>query len=148
MTDHYAVVGNPVDHSLSPQIHAAFARHTGADIDYIKLPAPFDGFERIVRTFFSEGGLGLNVTLPFKHSAWQLVDERLGDAASADAVNVIDFRNGRLVGHNTDGLGLLTDLAKNLGFELNGRQVLLLGAGGAAQGVMPALLRAQPAALT
>jgi shikimate dehydrogenase len=144
MTDRYAVVGHPVAHSLSPEIHAAFARQTGQDIDYVKLPAPLDGFAATVLKFRDEGGKGVNVTLPFKHEAWSLAGERAGDAAAAGAVNTIVFKDGKISGHNTDGLGLVADLEQNLRFALRDKRVLLMGAGGATYGVMQPLLKARP----
>ena len=147
MTDHYAVVGNPVAHSLSPQIHAAFARQTGQDIDYVKLLAPLDGFTATVLGFRADGGRGVNVTLPFKHAAWELADVRTGEAAAAGAVNTLAFNDGKIVGHNTDGIGLVADLEKNLAFVIDNKRVLLMGAGGASYGVMQPLLKARPAQL-
>ena len=144
MTDHYAVVGNPVAHSVSPEIHAEFARQTGQDLDYLRLPAPRDGFKATVLKFRDEGGKGVNVTLPFKHEAWSLVTAHGGDALDAGAVNTIDFRDGRITGHNTDGIGLVTDLEQNLKFPLRGKRVLLMGAGGATYGVMGPMLAARP----
>ena len=144
MTDHYAVVGHPVAHSLSPQIHAAFARQTGHDIDYIKLPAPLDGFAATVLKFRAAGGRGVNVTLPFKHEAWTLAEVRTGDAHEARAANTLAFRDGKIVGHNTDGAGLVADLEKNLAFPVHGKRVLLMGAGGATYGVLQPLLKAKP----
>src|SRR3982074_92627 len=114
MTDHYAVVGHPVAHSLSPEIHAAFAQQTGQDIEYVKLPAPLDDFAATVMKFRAAGGKGVNVTLPFKHQAWSVAAERAGDAADARAVNTLVFGAEKIVGHNTDGLGLVADLEKNL----------------------------------
>lgn len=141
MTDRYAVIGNPVEHSKSPQIHAEFAKQTGQDISYERLLAPLDAFAATVRQFFSEGGKGLNVTVPFKREAWDMIDAHAGDALDAEAVNTIKSEGGKLVGHNTDGIGLVTDIKKNLGFEIAGKRVLLLGTGGAAYGVMFPLLR-------
>lgn len=103
MTERYAVIGNPVAHSRSPQIHGEFARQTGQDIVYDKLMAPLDGFASTARAFFSEGGQGLNVTLPFKHEAWQLVDAHADGALEAEAVNTIKCEGDKLVGYNTDG---------------------------------------------
>lgn len=145
MTDHYAVVGNPVAHSLSPEIHAAFARQTGQDIDYVKLLAPRDGFTATVLEFRADGGRGVNVTLPFKHVAWKLADVRAGEAVAAGAVNTLAFSDGKIVGHNTDGIGLIADLEKNLAFSVHSKRVLLMGAGGASYGVMQPLLKAGPA---
>ncbi len=144
MTDRYAVVGNPVAHSMSPAIHAAFARQTGQSLDYSRLPAPFDGLAACVAEFRAQGGKGANITLPFKHEAWALVDSHAGYALAAGAVNTIDFRDGKRVGHNTDGTGLVRDIQENLGRAIKGRRVLLLGAGGASFGVMEPLLRECP----
>ena len=147
MTDRYAVVGNPVAHSVSPQIHADFARQTGQDLDYVRLLAPLDGFKATVTQFRNSGGNGVNVTLPFKLEAWNYVDTHAGHARDAGAVNTIDFRNGTAVGYNTDGTGLIRDLEQNLGFAIKGRRVLLMGAGGAAQGVLFPLIEQAPALL-
>ncbi len=147
MTDQYAVIGNPVDHSVSPAIHAAFARATGQDLEYTKLLAPLDGFAACVAAFRARGGSGINVTLPFKREAWTLVDAHGGYALAAAAVNTIDIREGRLIGYNTDGVGLVRDFRDNLGIEVKGRRVLLLGAGGATYGVMEPLLREGPGEL-
>ena len=144
MTDKYAVVGNPVAHSMSPAIHAAFARETQQDIEYIRVLAPLDGFARCVLGFRAQGGRGVNVTLPFKHEAWQLVESHAGYALDAGAVNTIDMRNGKLVGHNTDGIGLVRDIRDNSGVAIEGKRVLILGAGGASYGVMEPLLREGP----
>jgi shikimate dehydrogenase len=144
MTDHYAVVGNPVAHSVSPAIHAEFARQTGQDLDYARLLAPRDGFRSAVLKFRDGGGKGVNVTLPFKHEAWKLVTVHAGDALDAGAVNTIDFRNGRITGYNTDGIGLVTDLEQNLKFPIRNKRVLLMGAGGASYGVMHPILNARP----
>jgi shikimate dehydrogenase len=144
MTDPYAVIGNPVEHSRSPAIHAAFARAAAQDVTYGRIRAPLTGFREAVASFRAAGGRGLNVTLPFKHEAWDFVDERAGHAAEAGAVNTIDFREGGSVGYNTDGIGLVTDIERNLGFPIGGKRVLVMGAGGASHGVMPALLAARP----
>jgi len=144
MTDHYAVVGNPVAHSVSPRIHAEFARQTGQDLDYVSLPAPLDGFAARIADFRSRGGKGVNVTLPFKHEAWQLAEAHAGYALAAGAVNTIDFRNGKIIGYNTDGVGLVQDIRENLRCAIKGKRVLLMGAGGATYGVMEPLLREHP----
>lgn len=144
MSDRYAVVGNPVGHSKSPQIHAAFARQTGQDISYDRLLAPLDAFEATVRHFFHDGGRGLNVTVPFKREAWDLVDHCEGAALSAETVNTIKRSGNRLVGYNTDGIGLLADLEQNLGAAIAGKRVLLMGAGGASYGVLQPLLERRP----
>ncbi|HKA45991.1 MAG TPA: shikimate dehydrogenase [Burkholderiales bacterium] len=146
MPDKYAVIGNPVGHSLSPDIHRAFARATGQDITYDRLLAPLDAFEASVRKFFNdhESGRGLNVTLPFKREAWDIVDCHCGYALDAEAVNTIKLTGGRLEGHNTDGVGLLRDLEQNLEFPIRGKRVLIMGAGGATHGVVQPLLAARP----
>ena len=146
MTDRYAVIGNPVGHSLSPDIHAAFARETGEDISYGRLRAPLDGFEAAVVAFRAAGGRGLNVTLPFKHEACRL-SRAQGTAQAATAVNTLEFGSGEILGYNTDGVGLVRDLKANLGREMHGRRVLLMGAGGATYGVVEPLLDERPAQL-
>ena len=140
MGDRYALIGNPVAHSKSPAIHAAFARDTGQDIQYGLIEAPLDAFAAAVERFRAAGGKGLNVTLPFKHEAFRLCARLSDRARAAQAVNTLRFADS--YGDNTDGVGLVRDLADNLGVPLQGRSVLLLGAGGAAQGVLGALLEA------
>jgi shikimate dehydrogenase len=147
MTDRYAVVGNPVAHSKSPLIHAEFARQTGQDIEYGRLLAPLDGFRATVEAFRGAGGSGLNITLPFKLEAFELAQRRSHRALDAAAVNTLKFESDGIFGDNTDGVGLVRDLESNLAFALAGSRVLLMGAGGAAQGVMGPLLAAHPAAL-
>jgi shikimate dehydrogenase len=146
VADRYAVIGHPVAHSKSPWIHAEFARATGQDIDYGRIDAPPGGFAAAVEAFRASGGKGLNVTLPFKEEAFALCAESSARARAARAVNTLAFRD-TLFGDNTDGTGLVRDLAQNLHVEVKGRRVLLLGAGGAAQGVVGALLEAGAAAL-
>ena len=148
MTDRYAVIGNPVGHSLSPRIHAAFAGRTGEDIEYGTLEAPTDGFAAAARGFLAGGGRGLNVTLPFKVDAWRWVDCHDEAAASCGAVNTIIVERGGNRGCNTDGIGLVRDLAGSLAWNVDGARTLLLGAGGAAQGVVGALKQAGAADLT
>jgi shikimate dehydrogenase len=142
MTDRYAVVGNPVAHSKSPEIHAAFARQTGADIEYTRLLAPLDGFAQTVAAFRDAGGKGVNVTLPFKGEAFRLATTLAERARLAEAVNTLRFDAAGIFGDNTDGAGLVRDITGNLGVPLAGRRTLLIGAGGAASGVIPALLAA------
>lgn len=145
MTDRYAVIGNPVAHSQSPWIHAEFARQTRQDIEYARIEAPLDGFARTIDEFRVAGGSGANVTLPFKQQAFLYCRNALSDRASAvGVVNTLVFENGKARGDNTDGVGLLRDLTDNLGRKIAGARVLLLGAGGAAQGVIGALLAAKP----
>lgn len=145
MSAHYAVIGHPVKHSRSPDIHAAFAQQTGADIVYARLPAPANGFTEVATAFFNDGGRGLNVTLPFKGQACALVDTLTNRARVAQAVNTIAVQaDGRWLGDTTDGIGLVRDLRDNLGLELERMRVLILGAGGAVQGVLGPLLALAP----
>ena len=147
MTDRYAVVGNPVAHSKSPAIHAEFARQTGQDIAYTRIHAPLDGFVQAVQTFRAAGGKGLNVTVPFKPEAFRLATERTDRALAAQAVNTLSFDGGRVLGDTTDGAGLVCDIVDNLAIPLAGKRLLLVGAGGAASGVIQALLDTGIAAL-
>jgi shikimate dehydrogenase len=147
MPDKYAVIGNPVAHSKSPLIHAEFARQTGQDLVYTRLLAPTEAFRATAEAFRAGGGCGLNVTLPFKLEAYRyatLLSER---ARAAQAVNTLKFDGEHILGDNTDGAGLVNDLLRNLGCTLAGRRILLLGAGGAARGVVAPLLEQQPAQL-
>lgn len=144
MTDHYAVIGNPVDHSLSPFVHTAFAQQTRQDLSYIKLFSPLTDFAATVRQFQAEGGYGVNVTVPFKEEAWRLADRHTERAELAQAANTLIFSDSGILADNTDGTGLITDLRLNLNFPLAHRRVLLLGAGGAARGVMASLLAELP----
>lgn len=149
MTDRYAVIGNPIAHSKSPLIHAAFAHETGQDLEYGRILGDADDFAGEVRRFVAAGGLGLNVTVPFKEAACALADEISPAAAQAGAVNtLIVLAGGRLRGDNTDGVGLVRDLAVNHGFDFRGARVLLIGAGGAARGVLRPLLATAIASLT
>lgn len=147
MSDHYAVFGHPVSHSLSPRIHALFAAQTGQDIRYEAICPPLDGFPRAVAEFIAGGGRGANVTLPFKEEAFLLSARRTARAEAAGAVNTLSFIGTEICGDNTDGAGLVRDLTVNLGFPLAGRRVLVLGSGGAARGAIGPLLEQQPAEL-
>ncbi|MFK4753591.1 shikimate dehydrogenase [Oceanobacter antarcticus] len=148
MTDRYAVVGNPIGHSKSPAIHTAFAAQTGEDILYTALLLPLDGFEHQARLFFEHGGgCGLNITVPFKEDAYRLADDYTDRAKRAGAVNTLKKRpDGSLLGDNTDGAGLVLDLKRH-SVPLANRRILLLGAGGAARGVLQPLLEEMPAEL-
>lgn len=143
-TDKYAVIGNPVAHSKSPLIHAEFARQTGQSISYTAILAPLDGFKKTLLNLRAEGGKGANVTLPFKREAWSLANVHTGYALEAGAVNTILFKGSDIIGHNTDGIGLIRDIKGNLNFSIEGKRLLLMGAGGATYGVMEPLLREQP----
>jgi len=146
--DTYAVVGNPVAHSRSPEIHEAFAAQTGQQLRYVRLLAPLHDFVGTVERFFlAEGGSGLNVTLPFKEQAFDWVDERDEFAGSAGAVNTIVRLESRFRGCNTDGVGLVRDLEGNVGIRVTGQRILVLGAGGAVRGVLGPLLGRAPGAI-
>lgn len=147
MTDAYAVFGNPIAHSKSPLIHAAFARQTGQDLVYTARLAPLDGFTGVIEAFRAEGGRGANVTVPFKEQAFALATRRTPRAEAAGAVNTLAFAADGILGDNTDGAGLVRDLTANLGFDPAGKRILLMGAGGAARGVILPLLEWAPASL-
>ena len=148
MTDHYAVMGNPIAHSKSPAIHAMFAAQTGQDMGYAAILVPKDGFAVAVDEFRRQGGKGLNVTVPFKQQAWTIAERRSDRAGKAGAVNTLTIRDdGSLCGDNTDGAGLVRDLTVNRGVELAGTRILVLGAGGAVRGVLAPLIAAGPSEL-
>ncbi len=147
MTDRYAVIGNPVAHSRSPDIHSAFARETGQAIEYGRVLAPLDGFEATVQAFRAQGGKGANVTLPFKEEAFRLSSARTRRAEQAGAVNTLRFDGDEVSGDNTDGVGLVRDLRDNLGVALAGARVLVIGAGGAGRGVLGPLADEGPGRL-
>ncbi len=148
MADQYAVIGNPIAHSKSPFIHAEFARQTRHDVTYGRIQGNPDDFAGDVHRFFAAGGQGMNVTLPFKGRAWELVDEPSPRAEHVGAVNTLTLlADGRLSGDNTDGIGLVRDLSENHGFDFDDKRVLLLGAGGASRGVLPSLLETELDAL-
>lgn len=146
--DRYAVIGNPIKHSKSPQIHALFAEQTAQALVYERIEGSIEGFEDDVRAFFSNSSnKGLNVTVPFKERAFRMCDELSPRAAIAEAVNTLFMRGDKLVGDNTDGSGLVSDIQNNYGVSLKEKRVLLIGAGGASKGVLLPILEAQPAQL-
>ncbi len=147
MTDRYAVIGNPIAHSKSPAIHVAFARQCGQDLVYEAILGPLDGFRAAVEAFRRAGGRGMNVTVPFKLEALELADQPTERARQAGAVNTLRFDAGGVFGDNTDGIGLVRDIRERLGFPLHGKRILILGAGGAARGVVLPLLEEGPAEL-
>ena len=145
----FAVVGNPIEHSLSPRVHALFSAQTGIELHYQKLPAPLEDFGRVVSDFFSEGGQGLNVTAPFKGDAADWVDELDESASLTHSVNTITRQQGFqdpvvTKGYSTDGPGLVKDLEDQWGLRLEGLKLLIIGAGGAARGIIPSLLEQGP----
>jgi len=144
MPDAYGLFGYPVHHSWSPFIHGMFARQTGQDMVYRLHETPPERFRNDVLQFFSSGGRGINVTLPHKRAAADLVNELTPRAQLADAVNTVVRRDELLIGDNTDGAGLLTDLTRNLGLRWTSPRILVLGAGGAARGALEPLLSLQP----
>ncbi len=148
LPDRYAVIGNPVAHSRSPWIHARFAVQTREPIAYAALLSPLDGFAATIESFRAAGGRGVNVTLPFKEEAFAIANTLSERARAARAVNTLTFSDSGIQGDNTDGCGLARDLKLNLDFPVAGRRILLLGAGGAARGVLLPLLEEVPAAIT
>lgn len=147
-TDKYAVFGNPIKQSKSPQIHRAFAQQTHQDIIYRKHKVELGKFADAARSFFDNGGKGLNITVPFKLDAYEFADQRSERAQRAGAVNTLALmQDGTIFGENTDGVGLIRDICDNLGWEITGKRVLLLGAGGAVRGILEPLIRKQPSHL-
>jgi shikimate dehydrogenase len=154
MTDKYAVIGNPIAHSKSPQIHRMFAEQTGQDISYEAILAPLDGFAATVERLRKEGYKGCNVTVPFKFEAFKIADsigfevmDAVESGHEADAVNTLVFQKDKIAGYNTDGAGLVNDIAKNFKIPLKDKRILLIGAGGAAAGVLHPLLEASQSPL-
>jgi shikimate dehydrogenase len=131
----YAVIGNPISHSLSPQIHHKFAEQTGIDLSYEKILSPLDSFKQTVDDFF-QTGQGLNITVPFKLNAFDFADEVSEMAQMAGAVNTLKKQNNKIIGTNTDGIGLVQDIQENLGIRLKDKRIMILGAGGATQGIL------------
>lgn len=147
MTDRYAVIGNPIAHTKSPALHQAFARQCGEDISYEALLGPLGGFAAAANAFRAAGGKGLNITVPFKIDALRYADHLTPRARLAQAVNTLSFDENGATGDNTDGIGLVTDIQERLRFNIKGKRVLLLGAGGAARGAVLPLLETSPASL-
>jgi len=151
MTDlkkHFAVIGNPIHHSLSPQIHAAFAKENGLHIAYEAILSPLDQFTNTMHKLIAQKLSGVNVTLPFKKEAYQLATTHSSQARIAEAVNTLEFKENEIIGHNTDGIGLVRDLEQNLDTHLKNKKILLIGAGGAAEGVIYSMLEKKPSELT
>ena len=147
MSDRYAVIGNPISQSKSPILHTAFARQFGHDLQYEKLMATHENFVETVRRFIGEGGKGMNVTAPFKLAALEFADTLSDRARAAQAINTLKFGTEGVHGDNTDGVGLVSDIRDRLGVDLENRRILIIGAGGAARGILQPLLEAGPAHL-
>jgi len=142
--DKYAVIGNPISHSKSPQIHTEFAKQTNQNMSYEAILAPLDGFEAKVRELIKQGYKGANVTVPFKFEAYKICDSLSARAitSGSGAVNTLININGKIHGDNTDGVGLRNDIEQNLAFSIAKKHILILGAGGAAHGILNSLLDA------
>jgi len=140
----FAVFGNPISHSLSPMIHNEFAKELGIELSYEKILSSVDEFVLTAEKFIEDGGLGFNITLPFKVDAFNFSEERTSNAKVAGAVNTIKIQNKVIIGENTDGNGLVNDLEKNLNESLSGKEILIIGAGGAAQGILKPILDKNP----
>ena len=145
--DRYGVMGYPVSHSRSPVIHRLFALQTGENIQYELLQVSPEKLQVAIRQFQRTGGRGLNITVPHKSEVAKIVDQMSERAATAGAVNTLSFKDGEIYGDNTDGIGLLRDLAVNLGMDLEDSRILILGAGGATRGIVGPLLEMQPASI-
>ena len=146
--DLYAVMGNPINHSKSPQIHRAFAQETGQKLEYTAIHVDHGGFAQAVSHFQAHGGKGLNVTVPFKQDAWKLSDSLTPRATRAGAVNTLILgSDGNITGDNTDGVGLVNDIVDHLGWDIAQKRVLILGAGGASRGVIGPVLEKNPQTL-
>ena len=144
MIDSYAVIGNPIHHSLSPLIHSLFAEQTNQQLTYRRILVELDGLAQALDEFAAEGGRGLNITLPFKHSAFFMVNAHSERAVCAEAINTIRFDvDGSRYGDNTDGVGLIRDIARQQ-FSLQSKRILIVGAGGAVRGVLKPLLDESP----
>ena len=138
----YAVMGSPISHSLSPEIHQLFAEKTGILLSYEKIDVPSSRFEGVVLDFFNQGGMGLNITLPFKERAYNLAQMKSVRCQESGAANTLWMNNGVLHADNTDGVGLLRDISRHV--NLTDKVIVLIGAGGAARGVIGSILQAQP----
>lgn len=145
--DRYVVMGNPIAHSKSPQIQAQFAEQTGEAVSYGRMLVPLDGFAAAVDELIAGGAKGANVTVPFKLEAYELATALTERASAAGAVNTLKFHGNVILGDNTDGAGLCTDIVRNCGVALRGKRILLMGAGGAARGVLLPLLHLEPSEL-
>lgn len=149
LLDQYAVVGNPITHSKSPQIHHAFAKQTNQLLEYTAVELPINNFEETLHALQQQGYKGVNVTVPFKQQAWKVCDKRSPRAEYAGAVNTLVFGNdGQILGDNTDGVGIVRDLVENHSVVIKRQKILILGAGGAVRGVLAPLLALNPVNIT
>jgi len=149
----YAVMGNPVKHSRSPQIHSLFAQQCQIDLEYDLIQVDVGGFDQAVSHFMAHGGSGLNITIPFKVEAWQLCNKKPNRtsirAIRAESVNTLKFEeDGSIFGDNTDGIGIVRDIENNIGYSIKGSRILIIGAGGAVRGILGPLLDKQPRQVT
>ena len=144
----FAVIGNPIHHSLSPEIHGMFAKEAGLLMDYEAVLSPLDEFQLTVETLISQKLSGANITQPFKKEAYHLASQHSQHAKIAEAVNTFEFKDKEIIGYNTDGIGLVRDLEQNLLIDLKDKKILLIGAGGAAEGVLYSILEKKPLELT
>lgn len=142
--DNYCVMGNPVAHSKSPQIHTAFAEQTQQTIFYQAILVEKGKFKETIKEFQGQGGKGLNITVPFKGDAWEAADHQSSKAERARAVNTISFDDGKIIGDNTDGVGLVRDLTSNHNVSIKDKNILILGAGGAVRGIIDPLFYEEP----
>ena len=140
----FAVIGNPINHSLSPMIHNEFSNEFNIEISYEKMLSPIGEFSLTAEKFIQNGGSGFNITLPFKIDAYSFSEELTSNAKAAGAVNTIKIENNVIFGENTDGTGLVNDLEKNLNQNLTGKEILIIGAGGATQGILKPILEKKP----
>ena len=136
----YAVFGNPIKHSMSPVIHTYFAKNLGIELTYEAILGTLGKFEDEARDFLKKGGLGFNITLPFKQEAYSIADIKSDIAEITGSVNTISVNQGLIYGDNTDGSGFIKDIKNNIGYDLEGKKVLLLGAGGAGMGIIPNII--------
>ena len=140
----YAVFGNPIKHSMSPLIHTYFAKHSGIELTYEAILGTIGKFELEAKEFLNKGGQGFNITLPFKQEAYNLADIKSDIAKITGSVNTISIKDGLIYGDNTDGSGFIKDIKNNIGYDIRKKKVLILGAGGAAMGIIPNILYEQP----
>tara|TARA_S200000501_G_scaffold170948_1_gene161039 strand:+ start:3453 stop:4268 length:816 start_codon:yes stop_codon:yes gene_type:complete len=143
----YAVFGNPIKHSMSPLIHSYFAKSLNIEISYEPILGTIGKFNIEARNFLKDGGSGFNITLPFKQDAYNLATTKSNIALITGSVNTISLKDGEIHGDNTDGSGFIEDLTKNIGYIVENKKILLMGAGGAAMGVIPNILYENPAEL-